>query len=360
MKYTGFLILVGILVAVGITLWKKPGEIVNNPGKTYQDVLKEKAAAIQKADNQPVTISAWIAWWDGQKAINSLNQSNGKMKVISPMWYQLSAGGKMTEIPNASYKQQIKEAALGRGIDLMPTITNNFDPEAVSKLLDNQDWQSQLTDNLVATAQAQGYKGWDIDWEEMYPGDQQGFSDFVKELADKLHQQNMQLSVTVQAKTGLPSDNPTSAAEDWPSLSQSADQIRLMAYDWHDNTSSAGPISPLPEYEKALEMATAQIPKEKIIVGLPTYGYDWVNSKGEALQYDQMIQRLKNLKVSNQRDPDSAELVASYWDKLTPHTVWFEDATSMEVKVKIAKSYGLTNFIIWRLGGEDPGIWNIK
>ncbi|MGE5334912.1 MAG: hypothetical protein ACM3N4_09460, partial [Nitrososphaerota archaeon] len=39
------------------------------------------------------------------------------------------------------------------------------------------------------------------------------------------------------------------------------------------------------------------------------------------------------------------------------HTVWYEDARSLNAKIALAVHDQVNGIVIWRLGGEDPGIW---
>ena len=39
------------------------------------------------------------------------------------------------------------------------------------------------------------------------------------------------------------------------------------------------------------------------------------------------------------------------------HEVWYEDAESIAAKLKLADAYGVGAVELWRLGGEDPGLW---
>jgi spore germination protein len=240
----------------------------------------------------------------------------------------------------------------------MPTITNDFQPDAVSALLDDWELTEKTVNDLVFIAVSHGYEGWDIDWEMMYPGDKVGYNGFIELLSQKLHEKGLKLSVTVQAQTGDNTDNPSIEAQDWQEISKYADQIRIMAYDFHYDSSEAGPITPLDAYQKVLNMAVQKIPLEKIIIGLPTYGYDWVGEKGVDTQYIHAIDRLTKLNKKWNRDLASAELVGKYTIGKDQHELWFEDAESAKIKIEMARSFGINRFCFWRLGGEDPLIWN--
>ena len=41
------------------------------------------------------------------------------------------------------------------------------------------------------------------------------------------------------------------------------------------------------------------------------------------------------------------------------HVVWYLDATTMQDEVTLVDSLGIQNLSLWRMGSEDPEIWNI-
>ncbi len=343
-----------ILVAVYF-FWNKNNKVNKT---TYQDYIKA-AQATAAPTLTPFARSGWIAWWNDGQALATIQNNPHTFNELLPVWYKLQENGKITEISAIKNKQSIKEFALENNISLIPSITNDFDPARVSKILDDENLQQEIINDLVFKAQFEGYKGWDIDWEEVYPGDNNGFADFVSNLADNLHEKNLTLSITVQAKTGSVNDNPSAVAQDWKRLSEKADVVRIMAYDIHNENSEAGAVTPLDAYTAILQNAVKDIPISKINIALPTYGYDWIGAKGEPLQYDELTTRAQKNNVTPTRDEASAALVYRYKNNGN-HEVWFEDKISAETKILMARSFGINSFTFWRLGGEDPQIWEIK
>ncbi len=41
------------------------------------------------------------------------------------------------------------------------------------------------------------------------------------------------------------------------------------------------------------------------------------------------------------------------------HVVWYLDATTASSEVATLESLGIKNLSLWRMGSEDPEIWNI-
>lgn len=308
----------------------------------------------------PNQFSVWIAWWDENPGLDSLQRHFDKINTVMPVWYSLDTTGKVIPISDVQKKSEITQLSKEKNIRIIPSIGNNFNPEPVSILLDHPKLQTAVITDLISIALENGYSGWDLDWENIYVGDRQGFTDFVQNLSEQLHSNNLILSVTVQAKTKNGNNDPTSESQDWKQLSNYADEIRIMAYDYHYSGSAPGAITPPDLYSETLQIALENIAADKIDVGLPTYGYDWGTGQGEALQYTEAVDRLLLLKINPSRDDFSQELKAEYFTGSVKHQLWFNDATSIQTYIEIARGFGLNKFSFWRLGGEDPRIWDLS
>lgn len=303
--------------------------------------------------------SAWLPWWDENQVMQSLNNAKSMLHTISPVWYKLTREGHLKVI-NVKKKNDVISIASSSAIYVMPTVTNDdsgFNSVGVSTLLSDSNKQTMLIDELAEIALSNGYKGWDIDWEEIAASDKDKFSAFISDLGDKLHNNFLSLSVAVHAKEGNATDWTGTQGQDWEALVGSVDFLRIMAYDFHHEESSPGPVTPLDKLTSVLRYATKIIPKEKLVVGLPTYGYDWDNKKGTASTYSKSMKTIEKYNVVVSRDPKSEEMRGKYKVGNINHDLWFQDSQSVTAKVALARKYGVYKFIFWRLGDEDSSIW---
>jgi len=88
----------------------------------------------------------------------------------------------------------------------------------------------------------------------------------------------LELSVAVFARTET---DKWATPYQYAEIGKIADKVVVMSYDYHYKTSSAGAVAPLWWVENVCDYMTARIPKEKILLGMATYGYDW-SSNGTA------------------------------------------------------------------------------
>jgi spore germination protein YaaH len=167
------------------------------------------------------------------------------------------------------------------------------------------------------------------------------------------------LSVTLHAKVSEPGDWSGARAEDWRALGESADELRIMAYDQANDETPPGPIAPIAWVERALQLAITEIPRDKIVLGVGAYGYDWSgDGKGKTLQWADVESIARDHAAVIQWDAESQAPWFTYSNgQGQRHTVWYENARSTKAKLDLARRYSIAGVFIWRLGGEDPAIW---
>lgn len=120
-------------------------------------------------------------------------------------------------------------------------------------------------------------------------------------------------------------------------------------------------VAPLPSVRRVLEYALTEIPKEKIFLGIPNYGYDW------ALPYERGVTRAVSLgNVSAVRlaaatgsqilfDEYSQSPYFYYTDlQGTEHVVWFEDVRSIRGKFELTAENDLVGCGYWNVMRPFP------
>jgi spore germination protein YaaH len=253
-------------------------------------------------------------------------------------------------------------AAEKRGIKSLLVIHNyrngGFDRNLVHNLLnDRKSWDKFIGD-VLQLVKNHGFSGVNVDFENIPPGDRSQFSDFLRRMAGALKSNGYQFMVAVPAKTHNDPQNAWAGAFDYQVAGQVSDYVVLMTYDQHWSGGPPGPVASLSWVKKVLDYAVTCIPKDKLLVGIPAYGYDWSSRGTQVVRWNQaaaLISKYGKDKVV--WDSAAASPHLRYTEAGVNHEVWFENEHSLKPKLDLVTKYGVAGLSVWRLGFENSVFW---
>ena len=158
---------------------------------------------------------------------------------------------------------------------------------------------------------------------------------------------------------------------DYRALGGAADKVLLMTYEWGYTYGPPLPVSPINEVRRVIDYAVTEIPREKIFVGIPNYGYDWPlpyvrgESKASSLGNVEAVQRALERGVAIEYDEVAQAPFFTYYDRpetyddAVEHIVWFGDARSSEAMLRLVSEYGLNGTGVWNIMKYFPSIWSV-
>jgi len=230
-----------------------------------------------------------------------------------------------------------------------------FDNTLVTAVLRNNQARANLIRNVFATMEAKGYQGLDLDFEYVRAEDAEAFVSFAQELAPLLAAVGYGFNIALAPKYHANQPGLLYEGHDYRGLGQAAETVLLMTYEWGYSFGPPMAVAPIKEVRSVVEYALTEIPKEKILMGIPNYGYDWT------LPY---VEGRRAVTIGNQEALDIAarynasisfdlEAMAPYFHYLTPerveHVVWFEDARSIMAKLTLADELELRGVSYWTI-----------
>ena len=270
--------------------------------------------------------------------------------------------------------------ARANNIRVIPTISSTWDSRNILQMMSDATILTRHIDALMRVARSPLIDGIDIDYENLPPESRQPFTEFITALGTRLHREGKVLSVTVPPK--IRNDDPCVVCRfaDYAALGHSVDQVRIMAYEYHGRTGTPGANAPIWWMRQVAEYAATQIPREKIILGVHLYAYDWGGKETRAIWWNDVMD-LKNRYAGSVRYVESEARGIVGESELTyaiplgrgcarskpecvpppeeKHTVWFVDARYLAAAWQIVQDYKLGGIVLWRPGGEDPEIWDV-
>lgn len=211
------------------------------------------------------------------------------------------------------------------------------------------------------------FDGIDVNWEFPQKEDAGNFRALIEELRMQMNAFRRGLTLAV-AVGDQPQMQP---GTDFRSITPLVDEIGVMNYNytgpWEPTTGFVAPLFPPADAQHqhgsvAESIAAYEregIPRRKLLMGIPFYGYEWKNvapandglfQAGKAVSEDKPYREIRKLQAaySLYRDPGSRAPWlydgTSFWT--------FEDPISVDYKVRYAAQKHLGGVMIWELG-ED-------
>ncbi|BAU27076.1 poly-beta-1,6 N-acetyl-D-glucosamine synthase [Aneurinibacillus soli] len=288
--------------------------------------------------------------WDENSKI-SLKKNIRSLTTVIPEWYHLTSSLTLQK----DVQPDVKKLAADNHVKVMPLINNfvngKWDAALVHNLLVSPESRKKVIDQLYTEAKTNGYSGFNIDFESIDPKDQDALTAFMGELSHTFHAAGLQLTEDVPAKDD---------AFDYGALAKVTDRMIVMLYDEHYQTGKPGPIASSSWFEKSLDQL--DIPPDKLIVSLGSYGYDWTENSSDpadVVTFGDIMDMASASHLHIQWDQASQNPYVRYKEGEDQHIIWFLDGVSLYNEWKMSHENGAKGVALWRLGSEDPTVWNV-
>lgn len=216
--------------------------------------------------------------------------------------------------------------------------------------------QAGLIQQVVAMVQRAGYAGVNFDVEGLSDANGPAYTTFITDAAAALHAIGVKISVAVPALT-----SPW-RAYNYAALGQVCDQVVMMAYDYHYPGHAPGPIAPISWDQATIAYAKTQMPAQKIMLGLPQYGYIWNTQTDGALGYwesGMYNEAAANGATVTRVGGGTDEATFTYTVGGTPFVGWFVDGQGVADRLALAHQEGIGGVVGWRLDYPTPDWWAV-
>jgi spore germination protein len=107
----------------------------------------------------------WLPCWNISAALHSAVANTGLVGTASPFWYAISSDSTIEADPGAG-ESSIIDALRGRGIAVVPTVTETEDMHDFDRLLASAQRRAAMVRALLTIASERGYSGLDLDFED--------------------------------------------------------------------------------------------------------------------------------------------------------------------------------------------------
>jgi spore germination protein len=295
------------------------------------------------------TLGMWYS--NSDEAYANLEQYGGSLNELIYGGYDIQDGGTL-----AGYDSP-RTLAWASGHATVPLWV--MLQAASLSFLGNQAQTDTLLNSLVAIVQRAGYAGVNFDIEGVPGADRAAYTAFITEAASRLHAIGVKISVAVPSETALDLGQWWDEAYDYPALGSVVDQLIMMAYDYHYAGGTPGPISPIAWDQAVIAYASSVMPPNKVILGLPAYGYIWNASTDAGVAY--WVSGMENMAAQHgasiQHDATADEGTYTYQVSGQTYVGWYVDAQGAADRIQLAHAMGIGGVVAWRLDYDTPTWW---
>ena len=283
---------------------------------------------------------------------------------LTPFTYGFTPQGNLIQLQDLELIDAARRMGV-RPLLHLSTLTEEggFSNELAHILLNDPAVQANLIAQLLDTVSQKGYQGVDVDFEYVYVEDAGEYAQFVSRLREALEPWGMPVIVALAPKVFAAQPGRLYEGHDYRLLSQAADFVLLMTYEWGYTYGPPMAVAPIRNVRQVVDYALTEIPPEKIYLGVPNYGYDWPlpyreGNKATSISNQYAVELAARNNVSIRYDDKAQAPWFRYVDENgQEHEVWFEDARSIRAKLDLAQEYGLYGVGYWNLMRPFPQNW---
>lgn len=306
------------------------------------------------------TINEPFSWSD---SLQSVKDNADKLDYIMPCLLSCVADGEL-KIDETDRTAELFAICRENDLPMMPLTAG--DPEVVAAVMDSAALRRSHTAALLDYVCDRGFIGLDVDYEFMPEELKDAFTEFMREVTTEFGKFDKLVSLDLHPK--VRPDDPWSIgarAQDWTALARFVPILRVMCYDQYCpayNYAEPGPPSTLIWSEAVITYAIGTIPLDKLIMGLPFYGYDFDTvdrTKSRYVLYSE-VERLK--KEYGAREEWHELYCVPHFDFTDAaghrHEVWYANGRSTRARAAIATKYGVRGVSCWVIADEDENVWS--
>lgn len=282
----------------------------------------------------------------------ALNCSLPSLTFLSPFSYSISPRGEIFAPNDDAMIQKARNA----GVMPLMTVTNiyegTFSTEVMSEILADTEARENMISNILAELAAKDYYGLNLDIEYISPDDRESYNSFLREISERLHAAGYILVTAVAPKYRADQQGILYESHDYAVQGEAADYVVIMTYEWGYTYSSPMSVQPIEEVRKVLSYAVTEIPSEKILMGMPNYGYDWTlpYTRGEAassIGFTAATELATRYNAEILYDEKTQTPYFYYTENGVRHVVWFDDPRSIEAKLGLVEEFDLAGVSYW-------------
>ncbi|AZB44949.1 spore gernimation protein [Bacillus sp. FJAT-42376] len=303
---------------------------------------------------------------DANAAAKEVRNTGNLLSYTAFFSYRVKEDGSLIPLDDKKPLAAVKETSTTPMLVLTNFMDGNFSPDIAHKIFTDKKASENLIASVLKTMKTNGYKALNIDFEHIREKDRDLFNGFLETIIPRIQKEGYIVSTALAPKTSDKQAGPWHGAHDYKRHGELADFVILMTYEWGWSGGPPMAVSPIEQVKSVVDYALTEIPRDKIVMGAPLYGYDWIlpYKKGNSFAKRIAPQEAADLAVAKGAEIqfDNKSQSPFFYYKAADgkkHVVWFENEQSARAKFKLIQDYKLRGVAYWVLGEPFPENWEL-
>ncbi len=297
-----------------------------------------------------------------------LRQTLPYLTFLSIFSYGIRPDGTLIEIDDDELIALARQYGVAPVMHLSTlTEEGRFSNALARQMLSDPALRASVIESVRDVLARKPYVGVDVDFEYVGEENADDYVTFLEELRDAVSPSGYEIWVALAPKVRADQEGVLYEGHDYAALGAIADRSLLMTYEWGYTYGPARAVSPLDQVRRVVEYGITEIPSERILLGVPNYGYNWTlpyvagESRARSLGNEQAVREA--WEVGARIDYDTISQAPNYRyfarenGQAVEHEVWFEDARSVQAMLSLVPKYGLDGIAVWNLMRPFVGMW---
>jgi spore germination protein len=279
--------------------------------------------------------------------------------------YRITTQGELIDIND----REVIEIAKAYGVApimLISTVSDRGGQQLSieQNILNDEEIQKNLINNILFMMDSKGYYGLNIDFQYIHPSDRERFVDFIKRITMELNEKGYQVFITITPSSFEVETGIVYQGIDYKGLGEAANGVVLLSYAWGYSYGVPIGILPFVTVRKLIDYAAAQIPNDRITMGIPIIGYVWQlpyiegETMANAISHENAVELAGEVGATIQYD-EVSQTSFFHFVNIYEYMVLFKDARGIEGMLNLMDEYKFNGMAVWNIMSFFAQMWLI-
>lgn len=340
----------------------------NNPYLTTRELILNETIVIRYDAKGSIATNGFCYSYINK---NTLIRTLPNLTYLSVFNYTITSGGTIISYQDDSYVIKTAKEYNVVPLMLLTTLTpyGEQNIQLDYQILLSEQLQDKSIEHLLQIINEKGYLGINMIFYYLNEENQELYYNFVKKISTRLKEQNLLFFVTINYEVTMEDGEISIVKINYEKFTEFISGFIFMRFVWGTNYGVPAPVSNMNAVKELVKYVTANVPNYKISIGKPVIGYDWslpfvpYISRADSLSINSVLGMAYETNSVIQFDEQSQTPFFNYSEMTQneeeQHIIWFIDARSLNVLIKLMMEYNLYGTGVWNVMVYNAQLWSI-